>query len=208
MPFSSRSLLVPLRAKREPCQTTNGPRGSLTAQSLGLSQRTSSLEQSSELHHLNEFSEHTMVKTTKKLLPSFSSFCWHELKNIRKPASFLPLVLDVGTWKLETERRGGRGVREGSLQISAISQPDYLLTECGHCSSFPLDGGTWGCGDLWMGIWIQQKKHLKKRRQLRVLIRNLEWCLSNRAHHKFGYGCLGVHSQRNLSWNYKLGLQK
>lgn len=103
-----------------------------------------------------------MVKTTKRLLPSFLLLL---LLNKEYYKTGLIPPPSVGNWNLKAgdRKEGGRGGREGSLQISAISQPDYLLAVYGHYSSFPLDGGTWGVGDLCMGIWAEQKKLLKER---------------------------------------------
>lgn len=73
--------------------------------------------------------------------PSVPFFHGLRTASYKKTASSLPLVVESGTYTVETERRkGGKGGREACLQISAISQPDCLLTLRGHCSGFPLDG--------------------------------------------------------------------
>lgn len=157
---------MPLRAKPESCQTTRRQRSSLlTVGSFGLHQRTPILEQSSKLHNLKEFSEHMMAKPTKRLLPSFSFFCCYEIRNIGKLASFLPLVLEIRTWKLETERRGEGSQRRQSAGLR------HFATRLFNGSVWPLQlcstrwrnmgACEWGYGllrerlrsECWSGTW-------------------------------------------------------
>lgn len=117
----------------------------------GVSQRTSSLGQSSAVYEPKESSEH--VWEWRQEGESF--LLCYELRNARTSASSLPLVVKSGTYTLESERRGGRGGREGCLQISAISQPDCLLTQRGrplqHISTRWGSIGVWRLvnGDMW-----------------------------------------------------------
>lgn len=82
-----------------------------------------------------------------------------------------------GKWNIQAgdrKERGREGGREGCLQISAISQPDCLLTERGHCSSFPLDGGRRGL-ETGGWIWVLLREAPNKKLRLWILIRSLKW---------------------------------
>lgn len=67
---------------------------------------------------------------------------WFEESQLHKKHTSLSPPPSGEKWNIHSgdRRRGREGGREGCLQIAAISQPDCLLTQRSHCSSFPLDG--------------------------------------------------------------------
>lgn len=67
----------------------------------------------------------------------------------------------------------GEGSREGRLQISAISQPDCLLTDHGHYTAFPLDGGSTGLSAGGRGKWGLQKEAPNVNLMCHVFIKNV-----------------------------------
>lgn len=88
---------------------------------------------------MKESREHTWREET------FSSFFSMRKGSYKKTTSLIPPPSGE-KWNIHSgdRKERGKGGREGCLQISAISQPDCLLTQRGHCSSFPLDGDWWG----------------------------------------------------------------
>lgn len=115
-------------AKSEPCQTRSGPRSRLTAQSLGTSQSTPSLEHSSELHDLKEFSEHVMVKTTKRLLTSsFLLLLWN--KEYCKTGFIPPPSVRNGNLKAGDRKEGG-GEAEKAVCRSPPFRNQIIYWQC------------------------------------------------------------------------------